>query len=86
MDLIQKYLDSISKKLRLNRKKEEEIIKEIKTHLEYLILEYKKGGISVKKAEQRAIEKFGNPKKLLGSFSGFMDLAHFQIVKLKMLS
>jgi hypothetical protein len=83
MDLIQKYLDSISKKLRLNRKKEEEIIKEIKTHLEDLILEYKKGGISVKKAEQRAIEKFGNPKKIARKLQWIHGFGSFSDSKIK---
>ena len=41
MNLIQKFLNNISEKLQLNSRKKEEIIRELKTHLEDLISEYK---------------------------------------------
>ncbi len=64
MNLIQKYCDNIGQKLQLNIKEKEEIIKEIKTHLEDLVLEFKKGGLSMEKAQKKAIENFGKPQKI----------------------
>ncbi|MCP2597321.1 permease prefix domain 1-containing protein [Candidatus Aminicenantes bacterium AC-335-G13] len=64
MDLIRDYLSGLSKHLKLSSKKREEILKEIKYHLEDLSSEYKKEGISMKEAKNKAIKKFDNPKRI----------------------
>ncbi len=83
MNLIQKFLNNISEKLQLNSQKKEEIIRELKTHLEDLISEYRKKGIPMKEAENKAIKKFGTPEKIARKLQWIHGFGSFSNNKFK---
>jgi hypothetical protein len=64
MKLIENYCKNLYKRLQLPSEEKEDIVKEIKTHLEESVFKYKNGGLTMKKAQEKAIEDFGNPKKI----------------------
>jgi hypothetical protein len=63
-DAVSRYLSRISSKLGLDRARQEEITRELATHLEDSAREHQIRGLSMNEAQERAMEALGEPNAL----------------------
>ncbi|MFQ5930582.1 MAG: permease prefix domain 1-containing protein [Acidobacteriota bacterium] len=60
----EKFLRSIIENLDINKGDKEQIVRELSDHLENSVLDYREEGLTMEHAQEKAIEKFGNPAKI----------------------